>query len=218
MGDEALARIGTMLEEIGSRFDLVIEAVSGFGAGLEKLREEMVGQFAEVGNQIRFLSDQIAENRQGVAALRADLSAEMIRLGEMIGRTRVEFREQLAATEANLGEMQLRAAPQSESVAIVVEEPAESQEGGEPTAARTARRSAEAAVTRELVGTIRELRREVRASAEATAKKLGADIKQANKALGTLARKFERFDDRMTVQVRDQEQRLRKLEQRRSRG
>jgi hypothetical protein len=130
----------------------------------------------------------------------------------------VEFREQLAATEANLGEMQLRAAPQSESVAIVVEEPAESQEGGEPTAARTARRSAEAAVTRELVGTIRELRREVRASAEATAKKLGADIKQANKALGTLARKFERFDDRMTVQVRDQEQRLRKLEQRRSRG
>ncbi len=218
MGDEALARIGTMLEEIGSRFDLVIEAVSGFGAGLEKLREEMVGQFAEVGNQIRFLSDQIAENRQGVAALRADLSAEMIRLGEMIGRTRVEFREQLAATEANLGEMQLRAAPQSESVAIVVEEPAESVEGGEPTAARTARRSAEAAVTRELVGTIRELRREVRASAEATAKKLGADIKQANKALGTLARKFERFDDRMTVQVRDQEQRLRKLEQRRSRG
>ncbi len=218
MGDEALARIGTMLEEIGSRFDLVIEAVSGFGAGLEKLREEMVGQFAEVGNQIRFLSDQIAENRQGVASLRADLSAEMIRLGEMIGRTRVEFREQLAATEANLGEMQLRAAPQSESVAIVVEEPAESVEGGEPTAARTARRSAEAAVTRELVGTIRELRREVRASAEATAKKLGADIKQANKALGTLARKFERFDDRMTVQVRDQEQRLRKLEQRRSRG
>ncbi len=218
MGDEALARIGTMLEEIGSRFDLVIEAVSGFGAGLEKLREEMVGQFAEVGNQIRFLSDQIAENRQGVAALRADLSAEMIRLGEMIGRTRVEFREQLAATEANLGEMQLRAAPQSESVAIVVEEPAESVEGGEPTAARTARRSAEAAVTRELVGTIRELRREVRASAEATAKKLGADIKQANKALSTLARKFERFDDRMTVQVRDQEQRLRKLEQRRSRG
>ncbi len=218
MGDEALARIGTMLEEIGSRFDLVIEAVSGFGAGLEKLREEMVGQFAEVGNQIRFLSDQIAENRQGVASLRADLSAEMIRLGEMIGRTRVEFREQLAATEANLGEMQLRAAPQSESVAIVVEEPAESVEGGEPTAARTARRSAEAAVTRELVGTIRELRREVRASAEATAKKLGADIKQANKALSTLARKFERFDDRMTVQVRDQEQRLRKLEQRRSRG
>ncbi len=218
MGDEALARIGTMLEEIGSRFDLVIEAVSGFGAGLEKLREEMVGQFAEVGNQIRFLSDQIAENRQGVAALRADLSAEMIRLGEMIGRTRVEFREQLAATEANLGEMQLRAAPQSESVAIVVEEPAESVEGGEPTAARTARRSAEAAVTRELVGTIRELRREVRASAEATAKKLGADIKQANKAVSTLARKFERFDDRMTVQVRDQEQRLRKLEQRRSRG
>ena len=31
-------------------------------------------------------------------------------------------------------------------------------------------------------------------------------------ALATLGRKFERFDDRMTVQVKDQDQRLKKIE------
>jgi hypothetical protein len=32
--------------------------------------------------------------------------------------------------------------------------------------------------------------------------------------LNSLARKFERFDDRITVQTKDQDQRLRKLERR----
>ena len=39
-------------------------------------------------------------------------------------------------------------------------------------------------------------------------KKLNAEIKQTNKAVADLARKFERFDDRMTVQSKDQDQRL----------
>ncbi len=43
-------------------------------------------------------------------------------------------------------------------------------------------------------------------------KKLSAEIKQANKAVANLSRKFERFDDRMTVQVKDQDQRLKKVE------
>ncbi len=97
MADDAVNRIGTMLEELGARFELVVEAVSGYGGRLDALRQELFGQFAEVGSQIRFLSDQIAENRRGIAALRADLGAEMVRLGESLGRTRVEFREQLGA-------------------------------------------------------------------------------------------------------------------------
>ncbi len=213
MADEALARIGTMLEEIGSRFELVVEAVSGFGGRLEKLREDMIGQFAEVGNQIRFLSDQIAENRSGISSLRADLGAEMIRLGEMIGRTRVEFREQLSQSESNLkNEIAERAA------AIAVEAGAVEEAGAAGAGKNARRKAAETAVPRELIETIRELKREIRASGEATEKKLGGDIKQTNKTLDGLARKFERFDDRITVQVRDQDQRLKKVEQHRSRA
>ena len=47
------------------------------------------------------------------------------------------------------------------------------------------------------------------------AKKLGAELKQTSKSLANLAHKFDRFDDRITVQTRDQDQRLRKLERKR---
>src|SRR5208282_1509918 len=101
-----------MLEELGARFELVVEAVSGFGGSVDQLKDEIFGQFAEVGSQIRFLSEQIGENRSGMASLHADLGAEMVRLGEAIGRTRVEFREQLAASDANLrGEIAAQAKP-----------------------------------------------------------------------------------------------------------
>jgi hypothetical protein len=40
-------------------------------------------------------------------------------------------------------------------------------------------------------------------------------LKQTSKSLANLARKFDRFDDRITVQTRDQDQRLRKLERKR---
>jgi len=59
------------------------------------------------------------------------------------------------------------------------------------------------------------LKREIAASAEMAAKKLGAELKQTSKSLANLARKFDRFDDRITVQTRDQDQRLRKLERKR---
>ena len=49
MADEAVNRIGAILEELGARFDLVVEAVSGFGGRLDTLRDEIFGQFAEVG-------------------------------------------------------------------------------------------------------------------------------------------------------------------------
>jgi hypothetical protein len=175
VADEGLNRIGTILEELGARFELVVEAVSGFGGKVDKLKDEIFGQFAEVGSQIRFLSDQIGENRSGVNSLHADFGAEMVRLNETIGRTRVEFRQQLATSEEKLrGAISAQASAQSTDI------------------------SAPAG----------ELGRDVAESL----KKLSAEIKQANKAVATLSRKFERFDDRMTVQVKDQDQRLKKVE------
>ncbi len=171
MADEGLNKIGTMLEELGARFELVVEAVSGFGGKVDKLKDEIFGQFAEVGSQIRFLSDQIGENRNGLNALHADFGAEMVRLNETIGRTRVEFREQLATSEANL-----RGAISSQPASAQVAAASEGEDVAE------------------------------------SLKKLSAEIKLANKAVANLSRKFERFDDRMTVQVKDQDQRLKKVE------
>ena len=157
----------------------MVEVVSGFGGKVDKLKDEIFGQFAEVGSQIRFLSDQIGENRSGLNSLRADFGAEMVRLNESIGRTRVEFREQLASSETNL------------RGAISSQAEAQAEVAGTDSAASNS-----------------GLGRDVAESL----KKLSAEIKQANKAVATLSRKFERFDDRMTVQVKDQDQRLKKVE------
>src|SRR5579862_2636478 len=165
-----------MLEELSSRFELVVEAVSGFGGKVDKLKDEIFGQFAEVGSQIRFISDQIGENRNGVNALRSDFGAEMVRLNEWLGKTRVEFRDQFASSEASL-----RGAISSHSNGASVE----------------AAPQLDSDVGRDVVESLR---------------KLSAEIKQANKAVSNLSRKFERFDDRMTVQVKDQDQRLKKIE------
>ncbi len=197
MADEAVNRIGAILEELGARFDLVVEAVSGFGGRLDTLRDEIFEQFAEVGGQIRFLSEQIAENRRGIAATRDDLGAEIVRLGEALGKARIELRDELAAAEKGLrGEFAARAVEFREEAARAVASAGEqaADSGGETT---------------------KVLKREIAASAEMAAKKLGAELKQTGKSLANLARKFDRFDDRITVQTRDQDQRLRKLERKR---
>ncbi len=197
MADEAVNRIGAILEELGARFDLVVEAVSGFGGRLDTLRDEIFEQFAEVGGQIRFLSEQIAENRRGIAATRDDLGAEIVRLGEALGKARIELRDELAAAEKGLrGEFAARAVEFREEAASAVASAGEqaADSGGETT---------------------KVLKREIAASAEMAAKKLGAELKQTGKSLANLARKFDRFDDRITVQTRDQDQRLRKLERKR---
>jgi hypothetical protein len=197
VADEAVNRIGAILEELGARFELVVEAVSGFGGRLDILRDEIFGQFAEVGSQIRFLSEQLAENRRGIAAARDDLGAEMIRLGEALGKARVEFRDELAATGKGLrGEFVTRAAEFREETARALAS----------SGHQVADSGAETAKT---------IKREIATSAETAAKKLSAELKQTNKSLANLARKFDRFDDRITVQTRDQDQRLRKLERKR---
>jgi hypothetical protein len=198
VADEAVNRLGAMLEELGARFDLVIEAVSGFGGRLDSLRDEIFGQFAEVGGQVRFLSEQIAENRRGIVATHEDLGAEIIRLGEALGKARVEFRDELAAAQAGLrGEFVTRAAEFRDQAAKAVT----------TTGDRVGKQTGH-----EIVESAKSLKREIAASAAMAAKQLGVELKQTNRALANLARKFDRFDDRITVQTRDQDQRLRKIE------
>lgn len=197
MADEAVNRIGAILEELGARFDLVVEAVSGFGGRLDTLRDEIFGQFAEVGGQIRFLSEQIAENRRSIVATHDDLGAEMIRLGEALGKARVEFRDELVAAQTGLS-------------SEFAERAQEFREEAARSVASTGKQAADSGTD-----TTKILKREIAASAEMAAKKLGAELKQTSKSLADLARKFDRFDDRITVQTRDQDQRLRKLERKR---
>ena len=191
-----------MLEELGARFELVIEAVTGFGGRIDSLRQELLGQFAEVGGQIRFLSDQIAENRRGLGVLRSDLGAEMVRLGETLGRTRVEFREQLSAEATR-----------------TVDTTAARLTTGSAAAQEQAQRNAQAIqheLVREMTESAKALKRELALSAESTAKKLAIELNKTNKALQSLVQKFDRFDDRITIQTRDQDQRLKKLERKKS--
>ncbi len=228
MSDDAVARVGALLEQLGARFELVLEAVSSFGGRLDTLREEIFGQFTEVGRQIRFLSEQIAENRDGIGGVRADLGAEIVRLGETLGATRVEFREQLGAVKLALqNEMGVRAAQArdqlSEEIARrsgevrtqlgieidTLRDAVRAEAGKRPSAA------VRESVDRAIGEAAAQVKEDVVAAAEAATKKLSAELKHANKALAELARKFERFDDRITIQTRDQEQRMRKLERNR---
>jgi uncharacterized phage infection (PIP) family protein YhgE len=198
-------RLGPMIEHLSSQFDLVIEAVSGWRGQLDSLREEMRGQFAEVGKQIRFLSDQIAENRGGLESLRGELSAEMVRLGEALGATRVEFRQGLQTVGENTrNEIASAESDLKQELAAV------RQDAGNAAQAR-------AAASPRLAGGLENLRSEISSSAEALAKQLRTELKQTNKTLSSLSKKFDRFDDRVSVQVKDQDQRLRKVE-RRARG
>ncbi|HXW83522.1 MAG TPA: hypothetical protein VEJ86_03895 [Candidatus Binataceae bacterium] len=194
MADQAINSVGTMLEELAARFELVLEAATAFGGRIDALRKELFGQFAEVGSQIRFISEQIAENRNGLLATRSDLSAEMIRLGEALGKTRVEFREQIGQLDSSI--KQEIAARAAESRDRVVKQTA--------AAVNSAAEQSEAQAS--------SLTRHIGATSDASTKRLLAELGKTNKTLQTLARKFERFDDRITIETRDQDQRLRKLE------
>jgi hypothetical protein len=220
--NEVENKMGAILEQLAVRFDLVLEAVTGFGGRLDALRTEMMSQFSEVGRQVRFLSDRIAENRDGVAITRADLGAEMVRIGENLGATRVDLREQIAAIRQ---ELQERAVGEAERTRTYVAEELDrasaeirAQLGEELTATGRALREQLAAARNELdtelPAATAQIRAGISSSADAVVKKLDTELKQTNKALATLTRKFERFDDRLTVQSKDQDQRLRKLERR----
>ena len=224
MADEADARMGALLEQLAARFELVLEAVTGFGGRIDALRQEMVGQFTEVGRQIRFLSDRIAENRAASAANRADLGAEMVRLGEMIGATRVELREQLASTRGQFEQgVEAVAAQTSQHLrqeVVAATSDLRTQVSNEIAELAASTRGEIAAARdklgRELPAAAVGVREQISSSSDMLIKHLDAELKQTSKALASLARKFDRFDDRVTIQTKDQDQRLRKLEQRRA--
>ncbi len=184
VSDDTMNKLGSLLEQLGARFDLVLEAVTGFGGRLDKLQSEMVGQFAEVGRQVRFISDRIAENREANAAT---TSSALIR--EAVAQ---EFASRSAEDDGQLRNRMLEASEELRKDLSIARNRIET---GLP------------AVTD-------AMREQISASTGALVKKIDSELKQTSKALATLTRKFERFDDRITVQTRDQDQRLRKLERR----
>jgi len=223
--NEVEAKMGAILEQLAARFDLVLEAVTGFGGQIDALREEIVGQFSEVGRQVRFLSDRIAENREGVAITRADLGAEMVRIGENLGATRVEFREQLAATRLELQQQlateaergRQRLAEELGRAATEMRTQLNREVAAAGDTVRKELNAVRAEIGHEIPAASAQVRAGITASADSVIKKLDAELKVTNKALATLTRKFERFDDRLTVQSKDQDQRITKLERRATR-
>lgn len=199
MADEAATKIGAILEQLSARFELVVEVISGFDGRLQELREDMFGQFSEVGKQVRFLCEQIVANRDGLEVTRSDLSAEMVRLGEALGAARVEFRETLTSTDRGLrGEIGEVRAEMQRAAARTAEPPPGGQEQ----------------LRSEIAGSSEAIRGEIARSAESAARQLRAELKHTNKALATLTHKFDRFDDRLSIQVKDHDQRLKKIERR----
>jgi hypothetical protein len=198
-------KVGALMEQLGARFELVVEAVSGWGSRLDSFRDEMRAEVHEVGKQIRFISEQIALNRQGVNNVKADLAAEIIRLGETLGQSRVDFREQLAGVESGLRrEVTTRGEHTRGAIA---------DEIGSARAALVRETEAlRASLAQDLSTNAAKLKAGLNTSAEALIKKIEGELKKATKALAALDKKFDRFDDRITIQSRDQEQRVRKLE------
>jgi gas vesicle protein len=231
VADDGVNRLGAMLEELGARFELVVEAVSGFGGRLDALRDEIFGQFAEVGGQIRFLSEQIAENRRSIIISREDLGAEIIRVGEALGKARVEFREELSNSGKELRtelhdqlsnsakELRTELHDQLSGSAKELREEIGSSVG----LLREEMNISTSTLRSEIKSSAKELRDEMKSSAKDLREEMGkssrelrAEIKQTNKSLANLAQKFDRFDDRITVQTRDQDQRLKKMEKKRA--
>lgn len=205
MADEAMDKIGALMEQLGARFELVVEAVSGWGNRLDSFRDEMRGQINELGKQIRFISEQIALNRQGANSIKADLAAEIIRLGETLGQSRVDFREQLAGVESGLlREVTTRGDHTRVAIADEI--------GSARAVLIRETEALRASLAQDLSTNAAKLKAGLNTSAEALVKKIEGELKKATKALIALDKKFDRFDDRITIQTRDQEQRVRKLE------
>jgi len=99
VADEAVNRLGAMLEELGApRFDLVVEAVFRFRRTTRfPARRNLRPVCGSRRPSFGFSPSKIAENRRGIIATHDDLGAEIIRLGEALGKARVEFRDELAA-------------------------------------------------------------------------------------------------------------------------
>jgi len=215
VAEEAVDKVAMLLEQLSSRFELVVEVAEGFSGKLQGLHEEMVSQFSEVGKQIRFLSDQIGDNRARLMAARSDLATEIVRLNEALGAARVQIRQDIAGFEDLKGAIgRISSAPPAPSK--LGEELAQRlDEAHRRLSAELDQRAAQ--LQHEVSQRLSEFSTQgvqgaVAAGAEGLAGEVRNEIKATHKALTGLAKKFERFDDKMTVQVKDHDQRLRKLE------
>ncbi len=219
MGDEAVEKVALLLEQLNSRFELVVEVAEGFSGKLQALHEEVVSQLSEVGKQIRFLSDQIGDNRTRLMTVRSELATEMVRLNEALGATRVQIRQDIAGFEDLKGALgRIAATPVSLPAAISEEIGRRLDEAHRKLSDDLERRGAE--LRQEVSRGLSELGGQTAAGAAvpgAEAQALTVEVKATHKALTSLAKKFDRFDDKISVQVKDQDQRLRKLE-RQARG
>ena len=219
MAGESIERTGVLLDQLGARFDLVLEAVTGFGLKLEGLRDEVQTQLAEVGRQIRFLSDQIAENHRHVLSFGEGIGAEVVRLAEALGKSRVEARayaeasQRLIHEEVGQANEATRAALSAEVAGIsrqLAERGAEVRPEITAPGPRRGRETLRAAAGRRgRQGTADD---GAIAEAAETSRRIEAELKRTHKILSDLNRKFGRLDDRMTVQSKNHEQRLKKLE------
>ncbi len=188
-------------------------------ASFRLLHEEVVSQLSEVGKQIRFLSDQIGDNRTRLMTVRTELATEMVRLNESLGATRVQISQDIAGFEDLKGALgRIAATPVSLPAAISEEIGRRLDEAHRKLSEDLERRGSRIASGGfpRHVGAGRPNRRgSGRPRREAQA--LTVEVKATHKALTSLAKKFDRFDDKISVQVKDQDQRLRKLE-RQARG
>lgn len=215
MAEEAVDKVAMLLEQLSSRFELVVEVAEGFSGKLQVLHEEMVSQFTEVGKQIRFLSDQIGDNRARLMAARSDLATEIVRLNEALGATRVQIRDDIAGFSDLKTAISRIATIQPAAGGLGEELSRRMDEAHQRLTAELDNRAAQ--LQQQVAQRLNEFStRGVEGAAAAGAEGLAAEvrneIKATHKALTGLAKKFERFDDKMTVQVKDHDQRLRKLE------
>lgn len=196
---------------------MVVEVAEGFSGKLQALHEEVVSQLSEVGKQIRFLSDQIGDNRARLMTVRSELGTEMVRLNEALGATRVQIRQDIAGFEELKGALgRIATTPVSVPAAISEEIGRRLDEAHRKLSEDLERRGAQ--LRQEVSRGISELGGQTTAGAAVPgAEALTAEVKATHKALTSLAKKFDRFDDKISVQVKDQDQRLRKLE-RQARG
>ena len=146
----------------------------------------------------------------------------MVRLNEALGATRVQIRQDIAGFEELKGAVGRIAA--NPSVSLPAEISAEIghrlEEAQRKFSEELEKRGAELqreGARRIAASSTQGAGAAAAAGAESVAAEVRNEVKATHKALTSLAKKFDRFDDKISVQVKDQDQRLRKLE-RQARG
>lgn len=219
-GNAVTNRIEALLTQLNSRFELVVEVAGDFGGRLDQLRGEMVSQFAEVGRQVRFLADRIGDNQSGLESMRGEFALEMVRLNEALGAARIQLKQDLnGIEELRRAVHELGAARPAADLSRALEE------ARRKLSEDLDKRAVE--LRREIGVRLDQLTRALSGERGASTDRKGAlsvadgavgdlqnEVKLTNKSLANLLKKFDRFDDRLTVQIKDQDQRLRKLERR----